>query len=426
MTGPLDGIRVLEFSQIVAAPVCGVNLADLGADVIKVEPIGGEQQRHVGAVVPREGKTYQALNRGKRGLIIDLRNPRGLEVIHRAVQSADVVLVNYRLGVSERLGIDYPTLRSIKPDLIYWQNTGFGENGPERTRAGSDVVAQAYSGLMVADGKIDSRGAPGMITLPFADIASGFVGAMGICAALFRRAMTGKGDYLSTSLLRTSLFMQYPSIMREPISDASTRDPLVAAVEEAQARGAPYREVLEVRRGVHSQRAAFRLYYGSYETKDGSIVLGALTKANRDGARRVLGLEGDDSDAPDFDVTSPENLRRIEHWEQVIIERMKTRTIDEWLADFDAAGVPASRVNFPEMMSDDPQVIADGIMWDLEHAVTGMQSVVGPALLMEQGLTEQRRPAPAYGQHTLEVLEEIGYDASERQALVDGGVVVAG
>ena len=125
--GPLHGIRVLEFSQIVAAPTAGVMLSDLGADVIKVEPHGGEQTRRTAAIVPFEGKGFQALNRGKRSLIIDLQDPRGQAVIQRIVTGFDVVLINYRLGVAERIGIDYETLKKHRPDLIYWQNTGFGE-----------------------------------------------------------------------------------------------------------------------------------------------------------------------------------------------------------------------------------------------------------------------------------------------------------
>src|SRR6185503_11458543 len=170
-TGPLAGIRVLEFSQIVAAPVCGVALSDLGADVIKVEPPGGEQSRQSGAVIPRESKGFQALNRGKRSLVIDLQDPRGQAVIHRLMPDIDVVTINYRLGVAEHIGIDYDTLRKIRPDLIYWQNTGFGEQGPEKFRAGSDIVAQGYSGLMVTDSKTNDDGAPDLIAVPIADIA---------------------------------------------------------------------------------------------------------------------------------------------------------------------------------------------------------------------------------------------------------------
>ncbi len=218
--GALSGIRVLEFSQIVAAPVCGVNLGDFGADVVKVEPLGGEQTRRTAAIVPNEGKGFQALNRGKRSLVVDLQDPRGQELIRRLIPQTDVVLINYRLGVAERLGLGYDALRALRPDLIYWQNTGFGEHGVEAKRAGSDIVAQAYSGLMVTDAKVDEDGAPDLISIPIADIVSGFAAAMGVGMALFHRARTGEGQYLSTSLLRTALFIQAGAVMREPVSDA--------------------------------------------------------------------------------------------------------------------------------------------------------------------------------------------------------------
>ena len=158
--GPLHGIRVLEFSQIVAGPVAGLNLADLGADVIKVEPPAGDSHRNVGSVVPNESKMFQGNNRGKRGIVLDLHEPRAQEVVHRMAPEIDVVVINHRPGVAQRLSIDYETLREFRPDLIYLQLTGFGEEGPEAGRAGSDIVAQSYSGLMVTDGKREEDGAP--------------------------------------------------------------------------------------------------------------------------------------------------------------------------------------------------------------------------------------------------------------------------
>src|SRR5690606_6361871 len=298
--GPLAGVRVLEFSQIVAAPVCGVNLADLGADVIKVEPPGGEQTRRSGSVVEGESKGFQALNRGKRSLVVDMHDPRGREVVQRLVPSTDVVTTNYRLGVAERMGIDYDSLCTLRPDIIYWQNTGFGERGPEAYRAGSDIVAQAYSGLMVADGKTNDDGAPELISIPIADIVSGFAAAMGVCAALYHRERTGEGQRLDTSLLRTGLFLQAAAVMREPVTDSIIRDPMVEEIERLRASGGSYAEMLEARQRRQALRTAFKLYYGAYRASDGAVVLGALTKANRDAMRRVLGIVGVRSDGPGF------------------------------------------------------------------------------------------------------------------------------
>ena len=421
--GPLAGVRVLEFSQIVAAPVCGVNLGDLGADVIKVEPLGGEASRYLGTVYPPEGKGYQALNRGKRGLVIDLQDPRGTAAIHEIVKDIDVVLINYRLGVAERLKIDYESLRQIQPKLIYWQNTGFGEDGPGAYRAGSDIVAQAYSGLMALDGKTAEDGAPDLIASPVADIMSGFAAAMGICAALYHRALTGEGQRLTTSLLRTSLFMMAGSVMREPVHDSVLRDKMLESVEAVKAHGGSYDEILAARNGQSGLRIAFRLYYGGYRAQNGGVVLGALTKTNRDAMRKVLGVEDEDSDREDYDSYDPENQRVAEAWKVRFREIFLTRGADEWVRLLDEAGVPVAPVHLPEEMSDDPQAEADGMLWDEEHSVTGPQRVVGPAVLMSGTPTRVQRSAPALGEHSSEVLVEAGLSAESVAALVEAGVV---
>ena len=423
--GPLHGIRVLEFSQIVAAPVCGYQLSDLGADVVKVEPPGGEQTRRTAAIVPNEGKGYQALNRGKRSLIVDMHRPEGQALIQRIIPTFDVVLINYRFGVAERMGIDYDTLRQFRPDLIYWQNTGFGETGPEAYRAGSDIVAQAYSGLMALDGKTNDDGAPDLIASPIADIASGIGAAMAICAALYHRSLTGEGQRLSSSLLRTSLVLMAGSVMREPVHDTVVRDPMLASVAAAKAEGASYPDILEVRKRNQMLRTSFRLYYGGYRAKDGGVVLGALTKANRDGMRKVLGIYGEEhSDDEGYDAYDPANQARAEEWKRVVRAKFLERTVDEWVKAFDEAGVPVAPVQFPEEMADDPQAIADGMICELEHTVTGPQRVVAPLIQMSKTPTYPQRAAPALGEHTAEVLIESGIDEGEVAALIESGVLM--
>jgi formyl-CoA transferase len=424
-TGPLAGIRVLEFSQIVAAPVSGVHLSDLGADVIKVEPPGGEQSRRSGSVVPNEAKGFQALNRGKRSLVVDLRDPRGQELIQRITPHIDVVTINYRLDVAARLHLDYDTLRKIRPDIIYWQNTGFGDEGPDKFRAGSDIVAQAYSGLMASDGKVDDDGAPDLISSPIADIASGIAAAMGVSAALFHREKTGEGQFLTTSLLRTSLSLMAGSVMREPVHDAVLRDPAMAKVEEVRARGGDWQEVLEARSAQQAARAGTRLYYGAYNAKDGAVVLGALTTANRDGMRKVLGIYGQEhSSEPDYDALDPANVEAATEWKKKIREQFRGRTQADWVAAFDAAGVPVSPVHLPEELADEPQVLADGMITELEHSITGPQRVVSPIIKMSKTPTSARRAAPALGAHTGELLEEMGIPREDIEALAAAGVIV--
>jgi len=426
MSGALAGVRVLEFSQIVAGPIAGIQLADMGADVVKVEPPAGEARRNSAAVVPNEGKYFQSLNRGKRSLTINLAHPDGRRLVHRLIPRFDVVLINYRVGVAERLGIDYPTLSRIKPDLIYAGITGFGDGGPQATRAGSDIVAQAYAGLMAAEGKLDEFGAPAPSSAtPVIDRVSGMAAAMGICAALYHRACTGEGQELHVSLLHTGLELLASHVMREPVHDATARDPLLEQLREKRAAGARYDEIVAVRKAQGPRFASHRLYYGGYHTREGALVLGALTPQNRTAARVILGIE-DDTDHPGFDAADPENRARLEEWRRAIQERLLQHTAAEWAAIFLDAGVPASVVNFAEEMADDPQVQAMGMITDLTHPITGPQRVVGPLVRMSATPTSAAAPAPPLGSHTHQILADAGLSADEITALRTAGVVSEG
>jgi formyl-CoA transferase len=422
--GPLAGTRVLEFSQIVAGPVAGLNLADLGADVIKVEPLRGDAHRFAGTAVPGESTMFQGNNRGKRGLVLDLQDARGRAIIDRMLPAADVVIINYRPGVAARLRLDYESVRALRPDLIYADISGYGETGPLADRGGSDIVAQAHSGLMATEAKFDAAGDIGYIAVPVADYTAGFAVAMAVCAALLHRERTGEGQRIATSLLRTGLFLQNRSVMREPVSDSIVRDPVVARLEAARARGATLRELIDIRAPRSRLASPFALYYRAYAASDGTIVLGALTPANRDALRRVLGIDGEEhSDDADYDARDPENMAAIERWKAWIAARIATKTVDEWLSLINGAGVPAARLNFPEDMAEDEQALADGMLMDLDHTMTGPQRVVGPAVTMSATPTGSGRPAPAFGEHTKELLREFGMTDGEIDGLFAAGIV---
>ena len=422
-TGPLAGIYVLEFSQIVAGPFAGVALSDMGADVIKVEPLKGEDRRNSGAVVPNEGKYFQSLNRGKRSLTVDLGTAEGQALMHRIIPEFDVVLLNYRAGVAERLNIGYERLAGINPGLVYANITGFGEKGPYVHRAGSDIVAQAYSGVMAAEAKIDEHGAPQTLqSSTYIDRTTGLAAAMGICAALFHRAQTGRGQELHVSLLQTALELLSDKVMREPVHDAVIRDPMLEELHAKRDAGARYDEIANVRKQQAPRFASHRLYYGGYHTKRGALVLGALTMQNRNTIRRILGID-DPTDSPGFNAADPENRRRIEEWRQQIQAKLLERDADAWVATFVEAGVPASVVQQPEDLADDPQVIAAGMMTPMEHPMTGPQQVVSPLVRMSVTPTEAVRPSPPLGSHTREVLLECGLSEAEVAALVAAGVV---
>ena len=205
--GPLSGIRVLEFTQIIAGPFACQNLADMGAEVIKVEPPEGEPWRVFNQFIPGEGKYFQSLNRGKYSLVLNLQHPEAQDVIHKLIPEIDVVIINYRPDVPKKLNIDYETLQNFRSDLIYVDNTAFGRKGPNADKPGYDIIAQALSGLMVNEGKYDAvTGTPKNIaSTPIADYGTGIAIAWGVCAALYHREKTGEGQLIESNLLQTAL-----------------------------------------------------------------------------------------------------------------------------------------------------------------------------------------------------------------------------
>jgi formyl-CoA transferase len=417
---------VLEVTQIVAGPYCGMNLADLGADVVKIEPFAGEGSRGAGGFFPGESKGFHSLNRGKRSLVLDLQRPAAQALVHRLIADFDVFLINARSGVPARLGVDYETLRRFRPNLIYCENTGFGGRGPLALRSGSDAVAQAYSGLAAGDSKVDAFGAPDIVTATApADYQAGLAGAMAICAALFHRERTGRGQYIETSLLQAALSIQGTRISRLPAIDAVTTDIALARMREVQAAGGSYREQIAARGNLFDAmgRAAARLWYGGYAVKDGGVILGALTPLNRDQMRRALGIDDDPTADPEFNSLDPEQRKLVDVMLERIRAIMLTKTMDEWIEIFSREGAPIAKVNFPEDMADDPQVQAMGYMLELEHELTGPERMVGPVAFMSDTPTGSARPSPPLGRHTDEVLREHGLADAEIAELRAAGAV---
>jgi formyl-CoA transferase len=425
MPGPLDGIKVLEITQIVAGPYCGMNLADLGADVVKIEPPDGDGVRRVGGFAPGESKAYHTLNRGKRSLVLDLKLPESQALIHEIIPQFDVFLMNSRAGVAGRLHLDYETLKQYRPDLVYVESTGYGSSGPSATRAGSDIVAQAYSGLMAGEGKLDEFGAPKSVSCTaVADYATGLAAAMGICAALYRRAISGEGEFIQTSLLLSALSIQAGTVAKLPVSDELLRRPMMDAIDAARARGASYNEIIDIRNnaGVGAAKA-FRMYYNGYRVKDGAVILGALTPANQEQMRRAMGITDDPYARPDFNALDPDQDKLIDEMYERIRGIMLTKTMDEWIELFDREGAPISKVNLPEDLADDPQVQAMGFMFEVDHEATGPELNVGPIVRMQAHPTGSPLPAPVLGRHSDELLSELGIPEPRVQALHACGAV---
>ncbi len=426
MPGPLDGIKVLEVCQIIAGPYCGTALADLGAEVVKLEPPSGEGARRIGQFAPNESKAFHSLSRGKRGLVVDLTTTDGRAVVHRLIRDFDVFITNPRPGVSQRLQIDYASLRQHRPDLIYLETTGFGVQGPSAERAGSDIVVQAYSGLLAGDMKVGPDGAPEHVTATApADYVAALGGAMGVCAALYHRNLTGEGQFLSTSLLAAGLTLQSSWVSRVPVPDAILVEPLRETLNAMRANGSSYAEMNAARRDLPRQGKAFRLYYGGYRVQDGAIILGALTPRNRAQIRRALGITNDPTDDDDFNAIAPESDGVVAELKQRISETLLTATMDEWIARLDAEGAPASKVNWPEEIADDPQVEAMSLMRDIEHPLTGPERHVGPLIEMSHTPTGTDRSSPPLDSETDQILREHGFSEEEINQLRSSGAIGA-
>ena len=242
MSGPLEGVRFLEFSEVIAAPFAGMLMADVEADVIKVEPPWGESWRLLRQFIPLESRLYIAVNRGKRSLPLDLSRPQGREVLHKLVPDTDVVIVNYRPDACVKLGIDYSSLSQTNPRLIYCENTAFGTRGPQATLPGYDIIVQAMSGLMVAEGKTEN-GAPLHIFTPVVDVATGLAMAWAVCAALYARERTGIGQRIEASLLATALAMQGSRFLSVEAVDGEAQGSLLEELDILQNQGRTYEEV---------------------------------------------------------------------------------------------------------------------------------------------------------------------------------------
>ena len=411
-SGPLAGIRVLEFSQIIAGPFGCQNLADMGADVIKVEPPEGEAWRQFSQFMPGESKWFQSLNRGKRSLALALREPAAQQIIHRLVPRIDVVVINYRPDVAARLGIDYDTLRALKPDLIYVDNTAFGRRGPWAARPGYDIVAQAVSGLMALDGKFDpDNGAPQPMSSPVADYSTGIVIAWGVCAALYHRERTGEGQMIETTLLNSALALQGSVVMDLPAADeqAAAKMESVAALRE---RGAGYAELQD----AYQQRGAMgsvNIYYRCWETSDGAVAIGALSPSLWAKVREALQTDFLGFADPEFDMTNPDSLAAGQARVRELEEQVRAQTTAEWLARFEQCGVPCGPIRFAEELRNDEQLTANQMIVDLNHDLAGPQRQVGPLLQMTATPLAAQTSSPPLGRDTDAIVASAGYTPAE-------------
>ena len=420
MPGPLQGIKVVEFTEIIAGPLAGMLLADMGANVIKVEPPWGDPWRHTQPFTDTESRPFLAYNRGKRSLTLDLTTAESQDVLRRLIPQMDVALVNYRPDVSAKLGVDYDTLSALNPRLVYCENTSYGRQGPDAHRPGYDLIVQAMSGMMAAEEKFQDGVLQHIWSTPLIDTTAGICLAWSVCGALYSRERTGQGQKVETTLLGMALALLG---MRLVQVDSLDREDWARTLESLQAMreaGLPQNQVLDVYQAEHAP-APGGIYYRTYETQDGTIAVGCLNNRLRLRLLDTLGLT-DIRFEPGYDPTTPEAIEFGHNLTRQTEGLFRSKTSSQWSAILESSGIPCGPVRFVEELFQDPQVQANGMMAELEHTEVGKVRMVGPMAHFSETPLEAS-PPPALGQHTDTVLRELGYSAAEIEDWRQRGVI---
>jgi formyl-CoA transferase len=389
----LAGLRVLDVTQFMAGPFCAMLLADLGADVIKVEPPGGDSTRQMPGAVGVDTPSFNAVNRGKRSVVVNLKMTDGRDMFQRLVRSADILIENYRPGVMTALGADYQQLAPLNPRLIYASISGYGQTGPDRSKGGFDLIAQGVAGIMSVTGEPGGR--PVKAGVPVTDLAAGLFTLVGILAAVESRHRTGVGQHVDTSLV-----------------DAGVALSLWEATEYFSGMGVP-----APMGSAHRMNAP----YQAIRCADGYITLGA---ANERLFRRLCDVLGHPEwrEAPEL----ADNASRVRN-RVMLAERIESVTAQQprshWLAVLEANDIPCGPINDYAQVFTDPQVVARHMVVEVEHPTLGVLKTLGSPIKLSATPPDVGRRAPLLGEHTDEVLAEAGFGEHEIAVLRRAGAV---
>ena len=394
--GPLEGLKVIDLTHVMAGPTCTLMLADMGADVIKIErvPGGDDTRRSIPPTIDGESAAFMMMNRNKRGMAIDLKTEGGKVVLRRLLRDADVMVENYRPGTLAKLGFDYEEVRKENPGLIYCALSGFGRTGPYGHRGGFDLVAQAMSGIMSITGEAPGR-SPVKCGAPLTDITCGILATMGILAAYTHRLKTGHGQMVDTSLLEAGIVQTY---WQSAIALATGVAP--GPMGSAHPLNAPYQ---------------------AFETADGWIVIGGSNQSNWLRALKAL-----DAEALADDPRFADNAARMAHLEELetaLAPYFKAHSSEDLLARFEQEGVPAGPVYDINQMHRDPHVLARDMVVDVEHSKLGPVRTIGLPVKFSDTPGKVERGAPTYGQHTAEILRQHGFADEEIERLQAEGAI---
>ena len=390
----LAGLRVIDLTQAMAAPFCTMNLADLGADVIKVEPPReGEPTRRGSIAKNGESATFMTINRGKRSLTADLKTPEGVEIVRRLARTADVFVQNYRPGVAARLGVGYEDLAAVNPRLVYCTISGFGSSGPYATRGGYDLIAQGMSGIISVTGT--EEGALAKAGVPLSDLAAGLFGAYGILAALEYRERTGEGQHVDTSLLEAALGLTVWEATEYWATGQAPRP-----LGSAHRLSAPYQAL---------------------RASDGWFTVGANSDRLFEALCRAFGR----AELP-LDPRFKGRVERLTNRRELVAELERassTAPRAHWLERLAREGVPSGPINSYAEALADRHTLARGMVVDLVHATAGPIKALGLPVKLSDTPGAVDRPAPLLGQDTEAILTELGYGEAEQRALRDRGIV---
>jgi crotonobetainyl-CoA:carnitine CoA-transferase CaiB-like acyl-CoA transferase len=393
---PLAGLKVIDFSKVLAGPLCGQYLGDLGADVIKVETyVDGDDTRRWPPFRGHDGTVFLSANRNKRSIALDLKRAEGQAVAQRLLATADIAVESFGPGVAQRLGIDYDRTAKANPRLVYCSISGFGRQGPLANGKGYDVILQAFSGMMSITGEPD--GPPARSPFSPVDQATGFHALSGILAALLERERTGKGSLIETSLFDSAIaflgyfFQGYWERGTEPVKSGSGHESLCP--------------------------------YQAFETADKYLLLGVANDTLWQKFCRIAGL-ANVADDPRFRI----NADRVRHRTETVAlvqSAMRTRTCDEWMTLLGEAGIPAAPIHsFGDVMTH-PHTQASGMVTEIEHAAYGTLKTVSQPIRFNGARNTPRSPPPQHGEHTSAILRELGYDDGQVAQLVRDEVAFA-
>jgi crotonobetainyl-CoA:carnitine CoA-transferase CaiB-like acyl-CoA transferase len=393
---PLEGVRVLDLTNVMAGPYCSMVLGDLGAEVIKLESLDGDSTRNFEPKVNDESYCFAVLNRNKKSIAVDMKAPAGRDIVLKLAERSDIVIENFRPGVVKKLGIAYDDLKRVNPGIIYASMSGFGQTGPYGRKGGFDIIAQGMSGIMMMTGYPGGR--PAKVGIAMNDIACGVTTLYGILGAFIGKLRHGEGQYLETSLLEAGMAW---SIWEFGAWFGGGEKPTATGTRHR--RSAPYQ--------------AFR-------SKDGYVTVGASgDKLWRAFVTQVVG-KPEWLEDPRFEK-NPLRVKNADALQELIEAVFAAQPTAHWVEKLDAAGVPGGPVYTYEQTLSDPQVQHRRMVHDIDHPKIGAMKTLGLPIKSNGDLTLIRKPAPLHGQHTEEVLREIGYEDSQVRGLLADGVVRA-